>query len=322
VDIKEIINQRLSESPVPLSEEGIPREPVRLFHGRGHEDQLLSKINIDFFPPLLFLTFYRDLTSPELSDLEAQLTALFPESPLLVQNRTIRPYSILLDKGNVPEEMVVQEGGLEFYLHPRRGQNPGFFTDMREGRRIVREIIMGFPSQANIKVLNLFAYTCAFSVTALAAGASRVVNMDMNRKSLEIGKRNHRLNHERIPQGYTDQALFLGHDIYKSFGRLKREGPYDLIIADPPPSQKGSFDLKKDYPRLLRRLPDMLQPGGELLLSLNSPDRNWENFEEMVRVNLSCNFQSERIPPPRDFMPLEEGSGLKLLRIFQIKEKG
>ncbi|MDC7218918.1 MAG: class I SAM-dependent methyltransferase [Spirochaetales bacterium] len=298
------------EPPVPLGEDGVPLEPARLLH-------LPGEMNIDIYPPLIFVTLYREMLAEEVSSLSEVLEKRFPACPLYVQDRSVRPFTVVLERGEIPEEMTVKEGELEFFLHPKRGQNAGFFIDMRDGRRVIGEIVVEQKAKGNGKVLNLFSYTCSLSVAALAAGAERVVNIDMNRKSLDVGKRNHRLNHGNIPGGYGTQALFLPHDIFKSLGKLRREGPYGLIIADPPPSQKGSFDLRKDYPRLLKRLPEMLAPGGEMLLSLNSPVADWEDFERLVFDNLGPEWDVQRIAPPADFRPAEEGRGLKLLRVKQ-----
>ena len=94
---------------------------------------------------------------------------------------------------------------------------------MRHGRRLIREIGRGK------RVLNLFAYTCSLSVAALAGGASRVVNLDLSKTALRTGRQNHITN-----QIDPRKAVFLPFDVMKSFGRLKREGPFDLVIVDPP----------------------------------------------------------------------------------------
>jgi 23S rRNA (cytosine1962-C5)-methyltransferase len=114
-------------------------------------------------------------------------------------------------------------------------------------------------------VLNLFAYTCAFSVAALQGGAAQVVNIDMARGALATGQQNHQLNG-------LHGALFWPHDVFTTWGKIARHGPYDLVVADPPSYQKGSFVATKDYPRLMRRLPDLLRPGGHALLCLNAPE--------------------------------------------------
>jgi 23S rRNA (cytosine1962-C5)-methyltransferase len=88
----------------------------------------------------------------------------------------------------------------------------------------------------------------------------------MNRAAMATGQRNHQLN------GLTSKASFLAHDIFTTWGKITRAGPYDLIIIDPPSYQKGSFVAAKDYARLMRRLPDLLDSGGHLLLCLNAPE--------------------------------------------------
>ena len=77
--------------------------------------------------------------------------------------------------GEPLETWDIVENGLRFRLDLGRNQNTGLFLDMRLGRRWVQE------QAAGRRVLNLFAYTCGFSVAAIAGGASQVVNLDMAR---------------------------------------------------------------------------------------------------------------------------------------------
>lgn len=311
--IKERLLEKWPELPGLKTPAGIPLEPVRLLHGQGEKDSLFSSLNLDFFPPLLFLTLYKPMDDSVLKELTDELLEFLGPRPLLVQDRSSRPAKFRVKLGDIPGELILREEGLNFFLHPERGQNPGFFTDMRSARRKVEDILKKNTAQEKKLVLNLFAYTCAFSVVSLAAGADKVVNIDMNRRSLDIGRKNHEINLSSLPGGYRGKALFLPHDIFKSFGRLKREGPYQLIIADPPPSQKGSFDLRKDYPRLIRHLPEMLLPGGQILFSLNHPGWSWQDFESMLLEEFPEKERMERIPPPRDFRTLNEEEGLKLI---------
>ncbi len=286
----------------------IPDSPARIVNGRGGRAAGFDGLNIDIYPPLIFITLYSDYSDEDIAQIAGAVRAAIGEQPLLVQDRSRRPFSTRLSLGEVPSEIIVRENDLRFYLNPLRGQNPGFFPDMRTGREWIRANV-----KQDSRVLNLFSYTCALSVAALAAGASKVVNIDKNSRSLDIGKRNHRLNHGAIPGGCCSQAVFLPHDIYKSIGRLKKDGPYDLIIADPPPSQKGSFLLEKDYPRLLRRLPELTAPGGKLMLSLNNPAWSWEEFETMVTENIPGVRLLEKLNPPEDFAPARDGRGLKII---------
>src|SRR5450830_520546 len=167
-----------------------------------------------------------------------------------VQQRLEGRAETRLMAGSVPEPHEVTEAGAQYRVHVLKGQNHGLFLDMAEGRRWVREHLLAHPHPNGLrapKVLNLFAYTCAFSVVALQAGARQVVNVDMSSGAIAIGQQNHRLN------GLDTGASFLAHDIFTTWGKINRAGPYDLIIVDPPTHQKGSFVATKDYARLMRR---------------------------------------------------------------------
>ncbi|MDL2195248.1 class I SAM-dependent methyltransferase [Shewanella algae] len=239
-------------------------ECCRLFHGRGGRYPGVEHLCLDWFAPVVLLTAFKPLTPEELAlvteRLQLRWQALGLALNLVYQYRAAGQTRTELIAGEIPEPHLASELGCRYQLHLLRGQNHGLFLDMRNGREWV------MANSAQRKVLNLFAYTCAFSVAALKGGADEVVNMDMSKGALAIGKQNHLLN------GLTAGARFLGHDIFKSWGKLKKLGPYDLLIVDPPSNQKGSFVATKDYLRLLRHLPQLLNPGAELLLCLNAPE--------------------------------------------------
>jgi 23S rRNA (cytosine1962-C5)-methyltransferase len=206
--------------------------------------------------------------------------------------------------GSVPEPHGVTEGGSRYLVHVLKGQNHGLFLDMAEGRRWVREHVATRPG---LKVLNLFAYTCAFSVVARQAGASQVVNVDMSHGALAIGQKNHQLN------GLAAGASFLAHDIFKSWGKVTRGGPYDLVIVDPPSYQKGSFVASKDYARLMRRPPDLLAPGGHALLCLNAPELGLDFLQEQMQALAPSLTFVQRVPNPAVFADISPERSLKVL---------
>ena len=203
--------------------------------------------------------------------------------------------------GSVPESHVVSEDGALYRIHLQRGQNHGLFLDMAEGRRWVRAHAQG------AKVLNLFAYTCAFSVAALQGGAREVINLDMAQGALTTGQQNHQLN------GIHGRAKFLAHDLFSSWGKVTRMGPYDLVIADPPSYQKGSFVANKDWPRLLRRLPDLLKPGGHALLCLNAPEIPEQFLREQLAAQAPELVIEQRLPNPPAFADVSADRALKVL---------
>ncbi|MNN18942.1 Ribosomal RNA large subunit methyltransferase I [compost metagenome] len=173
---------------------------------------------------------------------------------------------------------------------------------MRYGRQWVRAQAQGR------RVLNLFAYTCGFSVAAIAGGAEHVVNLDMAKAALSRGRENHRLNGHEL-----ERVSFLGHELFKSWGKVKRSGPYDMVIIDPPSFQKGSFALTRDYRKILRKLPELLSEQGIVLACVNDPAIGPDFLiEAMAEEVPSLKFQ-QRLENPPEFADIDSDSGLKAL---------
>ncbi|MBI3348907.1 MAG: class I SAM-dependent methyltransferase [Burkholderiales bacterium] len=280
-----------------------PADARRLFHGRGGLFPGCEHLALDAYPPVLLLTSFEVLEDGALAAIGAALTARWPEAPWVYQCRQEggRGETRLM-AGAVPEPHVVTEAGTRYSVHLLRGQNHGLFLDMAEGRRWVREHVT--PGD---RVLNLFAYTCAFSVVALQAGAAEVVNVDMASGALATGRTNHELN------GVKAGARFLAHDIFNSWGKLTREGPYDLVICDPPSFQKGSFVATKDYARLARRLPALLAPGGLALLCLNTPKLGLDFLQDVMAESAPELGFVERVANPAAFADASHDRSLKVV---------
>lgn len=292
----------------------VPTDACRLFHGRGGRHPGCEHLVLDAFPPVLVLTSFQPLDEAALQALDSALLARWAQigqgQPLNWVYQMRQPGTkaeTRLVRGSVPEPHIVTEAGLQYRAHVLRGQNHGLFLDMAAGRRWVRAHVAQHPEHRHgLKVLNLFAYTCAFSVAALDAGARQVLNMDMAQGALATGQHNHQLN------GLTG-ASFLAHDIFSSWGKITRSGPYHLIVIDPPSYQKGSFVATKDYAKLMRRLPDLLRPGGHALLCLNAPELGTAFLQDqMAEIAPTLQFV-ERIANPAAFADVDEERSLKVL---------
>ena len=281
---------------------------ARLFHGRGGCYPGAEHLCLDWFAPVVLLTSFKSLTDDELAviieAIEQRWAELDRESQLnlVFQYRAGGETHTEIMSGEVPEKHVVTENGAQFQVHLLKGQNHGLFLDMSNGRQWVRE------NSAAKRVLNLFAYTCGFSVAALQGKAAEVVNIDMSKGSLSIGKQNHLLN------GFGSGARFLGHDIFKSWGKLTKLGPYDLIIADPPSNQKGSFVATKDYARLLKRLPSLLADDGDIVLCLNAPELSLDFLKGQVAEYSPSLTLAEQLQNPAVFHDVDANKALKVLR--------
>lgn len=275
----------------------------RLFHGRGHCYEGIEHLTVDWYPPFLLISvFRRDVDQTWLDTLAKALAEVVPAvTGIALQRRDGRNTRAEILRGEVPEEWVIHEAGMHYLVHPLTHQNIGFFLDMEPARRWVS------ARAADCKVLNLFAFTCAFSVVAIAGGARQVVNNDMNRSVLNRGEENHRLN------GHDERAVrYVPHNLFKSWRKLKQLGRYDLIVVDPPTNQRGSFVAEKDYPGVMKRLPDLAAPGANVLLCLNSPFLPFHFLEDQMARRCPGYRFIERIQPSPDFPDQHPDRGLKL----------
>lgn len=278
----------------------------RLFHGRGHAYKNLSHVNVDWWSPVILITLYSEVDDDWLLAQAQALQLLISEcSSVQVQRRykKFAPTQVLL--GKAVDNTVVTEKGLSYHIEFGKAQNNGLFLDMANGRSWV------YQQTKDKNVLNLFAYTCAFSVAATAGGASQVVNIDLSKASLSKGRENHQLN--KLAKKEGKQVVFEGVDIFKSNSRIKKYGKYDVLICDPPSFQKGSVNIERDYAKIIRRIPQWMNAGARLMLCLNSPDLD-EQFlkDEVTRECPDCLFE-QRIANPEVFQEAHAGKGLKVL---------
>ncbi len=283
----------------------------RVFHGRGGCYPGLEWCTVDAFAPVLLVSLFTEPPAGFVNTLQNSLVEgclLQKHQPdfnaLVVQHRYTKPPRFEWLVGEEPTDKVAWRKSLRFVLN-YRNQNVGLFLDMEPGRQWLEQRAQGKS------VLNLFAYTCSLSAVAMAAGASSVVNVDKSRSALDTGRENHRIN--ALP---TERVTFMALDILKSWSRIARPGPYDVLIIDPPSYQKGSFIATRDYAKLLRRIPSLAKTGADLLLSLNAPELSQQYLLELVAEHCpQCEFQ-QRLKPSADFPDQDPQRQLKLLHFI------
>jgi 23S rRNA (cytosine1962-C5)-methyltransferase len=202
---------------------------------------------------------------------------------------------------DAPEPLVVRERGVPFEVRLGDGLSPGLFLDQRDNRA-------RFAAEAPGKrVLNLFAFTCAFGAVAARAGARETTNVDLSKAILERGKRNYALLGD-LP----GQHRFLARDVLEALPRMERRGErFDLIALDPPSyasSARGRFSVERDYAQLVAGALSVLSPGGVLLACTNHAGITGHELrsriEEGARSVGRRTRQVEFSPPPPDF-PLD-----------------
>lgn len=161
----------------------------------------------------------------------------------------------------------VLEYGINFKVNLEDYLDTGLFLDHRETRNMVAKLCHGK------RVLNLFAYTCAFSVRAASAGAAFTKSVDMSNTYIAWGKRNFLLNKISLKN-----HNFVREDCLRFLDLEIAEGSqYDVIIVDPPTisrskKMKQMFDIQIDYIDLLKKSLVLLkkEKGAVLFFSTNS----------------------------------------------------
>ncbi|HLV21145.1 MAG TPA: class I SAM-dependent methyltransferase [Polyangiaceae bacterium] len=188
-----------------------------------------------------------------------------PEGHLHLKQRRTRPasgarYGRLANTG---QRLVVREGPLKFWVNLDDYLDTGLFLDHRTTRELVRQECSGKD------VLNLYAYTGAFTCAAAQGGARRSVTVDRSRSYLDWTRDNLVLN------GLHGEAHSLVASDSGSF--LKRAAVagerFDRIVLDPPsfstPGDDAPLDVQRDHPELVTAALELLRPGGVLWFSTN-----------------------------------------------------
>lgn len=292
-----------------LSQKALSREDDshRLFHGRGHTYPGWEWLTIDWFAPVVMATLFKPPSEEQYETLKQSLEILFGSyevDAVYIQHR----YSRDADDewlGEKPEEaLYARRKGLRFELDLGSRQNTGYFLDMEPGRQWLEQQPKG------TKGLNLFAYTCALSAVALAAEAREVINIDMSKSALATGQKNHQLNNLK-------GGRFQKMDVFKSWRKLAKTGPFDWIVLDPPSYQPGSFIAAKDYGRLVKHLGKVVSPGTEILACLNAPELDSSFLKQCFEDNLPTAQFIMQLAGDEAFPEAEPEKGLKCL-VFKV----
>ena len=280
----------------------------RLFHGRGGCYKGWESLTVDSIDKVLSVALYAPLEDFDaFIEMLKELFATDRWQACILQKRYEKETPTELLFGELPNASVAIEDGLKIKLNLQSNQNSGYFPDMKVGHLFVKELSSGK------NVLNLFSYTCVFSLFALKGGAKKVVNVDMSKGALSTGRENHRLN-----ELDTRSVQFMPYNILKSWSRIKKAGPYDLIIIDPPSFQRGSFEATKDYQKIIKRLPELASTSCTVLSCLNSPDLDTQ-FIKDIFTEMAPEFVFEkRLDNLKSFPALDEERSLKNL-IFKRK---
>lgn len=177
----------------------------------------------------------------------------------------------------VPEAIEIAEHHYKLEVRLYDGMSTGLFLDQRNNRRWVAQWCERRATQmpgAGLKVLNTFAYTCAFSVAAATRGAI-TTNVDVSARYLDWGRRNLEINGLDPSKHH-----FAKFDTFEFFGYAQRKQlRFDLIILDPPSFSAGSkrkniatYSSLQHFGALIKQAAALLEPHGAIFASTNTQE--------------------------------------------------
>ena len=219
----------------------------------------------------------------------------------------------------------VREHGIWYSVDLPMNRDASFYLDTRNLRRWILDNLGGKT------VLNTFAYTGSLGVAAVAAGAVRVVQTDLNRQFLNVAKTSHTLNGFPIVK-----KEFISADFFPTIARLKRtKQRFDCVILDPPffsQTGHGKVDLAQNVTKLINKVRPIVNHGGQLVVINNalffSGADFWAALQSLCgpyveiagRIDISVDFTGTPATRMGDFVtdpaPFNHSTKIAILNIY------
>lgn len=231
----------------------------------------------------------------------------------------------ILVYGQEPDREIT-EYGVRYGVDLTMNQDASFYLDTRNLRGWLQRSMHGK------QILNTFAYTGSLGAAALAGGASRVTQLDLNTRFLSMARRTYSLN--GFPVREED---FLAGDFFRETARLKRQGSlFDCVILDPPffsVTEAGRVDMVAEHSRLINKVRPLIAHNGLLVAVNNALFVSGEDYlaslkdlcrggylqlEEMIPVPLDVTGYPETIHKPNypaDPAPFNHPTKIAVIRV-------
>ncbi len=263
-------------------------------------------VAIDFYAGRFCVQYFsKDRESDEVpgalvEEVNRSLQAIFnaDEGSIFWRTRKKRTRSEQYEKVDEQKQFfVVHEYGTKFKVNLQDYLDTGLFLDHRETRHYLASIAKGK------RLLNLFAYTCSFSVQAAVAGATFTKSVDLSNTYTNWGRDNFALN--QLP--LKDHEIVRADCLKFIDDELRDRTQYDLIIIDPPTISRSKkmdqmFDIQVDYIPLLTKALKLLARNGALFFSTNSRKFSFKkeqfegySIEEVTHKTIPLDFRNEKI---------------------------
>ena len=155
--------------------------------------------------------------------------------------------------GDCPEEIVIEQDGVKFYVAPFGGQKTGTFLDQRENRLALRKY-------AFERALDCFTFNGGFALN-LAQTCETVTAVDISEEAIKLAGRNAELNQ-------MTNLEFKKANVFDYLKDLEISGEkFDTIVLDPPAFAKNRGSVQsalRGYKEINLRAFKMLNQNGIL----------------------------------------------------------
>ncbi len=256
----------------------------RLVNGEGDG---LPGLTVDRYGDFLMVQLYSEAWDAHLPALTKALQQVYQprgiyrklrqqETRQLEAKSQNKEYSRVIAGAAAPVPLTVRENGLDYLVDLREGLNTGLFPDQRRNRREL------MTRAAGKRVLNLFAFTGAFSVAAAAAGAKQVTSIDVSQKYLDIARENFSIN--RIN---PKRHRFIVADVFAELAKMREQKEkFDIILFDPPSfstTKKSRFSTQGGTSKLVTETLPLLETGGLMMCSSNHQKVSMDDYLKELR---------------------------------------
>ena len=240
----------------------------------GGEGDFLPGVTVDRYERYAVLQTYADCLEVIVPDVVAALAKSGLGLKGIVRRDLDKQLEVLWGE-LPPPELTILENGLKIIANLYEGQKTGLFLDHRDNRALIERVARGKS------VLNLFAYTGAFSLYAARGGATRVSSVDIAPLAMRDAERNFALN------GFDPAAHeFIAADCFTLLEEYVRDGKqFDLVILDPPSlarSKDNKYAAARAYKKLNSLALRCVTDGGMLATASCTSQIGADAFKEIL----------------------------------------
>ena len=211
--------------------------------------------------------------------LEAVQNVINPKGIIIRNDSHLRklenlPSETEIYSGQIPDDIIITENDIKYYVNVKAGQKTGFFFDQRDNRTLFRKYCK------DKKVLDCFTHTGSFGLNALKGGAKEVIFTDSSKLALETASKNYELN------GYKNfNAIIADAQEYICSNQALNEN-FEVVNIDPPGLIKSKKDFHagyKHYAKLNEQAIRLLKHGGIFATSSCSHHLSASDFKKMLQ---------------------------------------